>query len=230
MKSIKFVIKGNWGHFRKAETNNNPLSHDMMTKTALIGLIGAVLGVERLEMKSLYPQLCDDFLYSVQINNTVQKLSCGFTYRSIKDAFYQAPKQIELIRNPNYTIVLALKAETSNDIFQNFKKSLQNNLAVFNPVLGLHNCPAELFFLEEGDLLYNQGEFETKGFISNNHKPLNIAKLPRLGFDKIPTYQNNDFWNHPHRFQQVIYPTDNFSLSSFGEYYSFNNQSFWFMV
>jgi CRISPR-associated protein Cas5h len=43
MKGFQLEISGNWGHFKKPETNNNPLSHDFITKTALIGMIGAVL-------------------------------------------------------------------------------------------------------------------------------------------------------------------------------------------
>jgi CRISPR-associated protein Cas5 subtype I-B len=50
MKAALIDIKGNWAHFRKAETNNNPLTHDFITKTALVGLIGAVLGKEREDM------------------------------------------------------------------------------------------------------------------------------------------------------------------------------------
>ena len=62
MKGVLFELKGNWGHFRKPETNNNPLTHDFITKTALIGLVGAVLGKERDEMKELFPQLSEDLL------------------------------------------------------------------------------------------------------------------------------------------------------------------------
>ena len=59
MKAIQIIVEGNWGHFKRPETNNNPLTHDFITKTALIGMIGAVLGYERAEMKDLFPQLSD---------------------------------------------------------------------------------------------------------------------------------------------------------------------------
>lgn len=53
MKGLQFKIDGDWAHFKKPETNNNPLSHNLIPKTALIGMIGAVLGIEREKMKSL---------------------------------------------------------------------------------------------------------------------------------------------------------------------------------
>ena len=46
MKGLQLNVEGNWAHFKKPETNNNPLTHDLITKTALIGMIGAVLGIE----------------------------------------------------------------------------------------------------------------------------------------------------------------------------------------
>ena len=49
MKGFQLEIKGNWGHFKRPETNNNPLSFDIMPKTAFIGMVGAVLGIKREE-------------------------------------------------------------------------------------------------------------------------------------------------------------------------------------
>ena len=75
MKGFQLEITGNWEHFKRPETNNNPLSHDLITKTALIGMIGAVLGIERTDMKSLFPQLSEDLLYGVQLLTPVRKMS-----------------------------------------------------------------------------------------------------------------------------------------------------------
>ena len=82
MKACQIMVSANWGHFKKPETNNNPLTHDLITKTALIGLIGAVLGIERKEMKAKFPELSENLLYSVQLLNRVRKVSCGFTSRT----------------------------------------------------------------------------------------------------------------------------------------------------
>jgi len=233
MKGIKLVVSGNWAHFRKPETSNNPLSHDFITKTALIGLMGAVLGVERKEMRQLFPQLSEDLKYGVEIRNAVKKQSWGFTYRSnINDVFYKAPKQMEIIRNPSYTVLIGLENNRSEGVFVDFRNSLQNQEAYFTPVLGIHNCPADLEFLEEGEFEYlSTGAFETTGFITTQHQ----LKVPpgkpfRLGFEKIPTYQNDDFWNLPDKYVPVVYPSEQHLILANGPHYIYNQQSQWVLI
>jgi CRISPR-associated protein Cas5 subtype I-B len=232
MKAIQFEIKGNWAHFRKVEANLNPLSHDFITKTALIGMIGAVLGYEREYMRPLFKQLSEDLIYSVQIKNNLKKQSWGFTYRSLSNALDKAPKQMEIIKDPCYTIVLGLKNERSLVHFDAFLASLKNENAVYEPILGIHNCPAELKFLQEGILEEKKADvFVTKGFVSSKHKPIiDSDNIFRLGFDKIPTFQNDDFWNLPEHYVQVIYPFDNQNLKVEGDYFEFSDKSNWFLV
>ena len=228
MKAALIDIKGNWAHFRKAETNNNPLTHDIITKTAFVGLIGAVLGKERAEMKYLFPQLCDDLLYGVKVNNNTQKQSWGFTLRSASNLFDKAPKQMEFLRYPNFTILLALKNEKSGEFFNEFTSAVKIGKASFQPVLGLHNCPADLYFKEDGEISEQlDGEFETMGFISSLHKP--VLPFPRLSFDRIPTYQTDDFWNLPERYLPVIFPTNGESVKANGIFYQFK-ESQWYLT
>ena len=237
MRGILIDVSGNWAHFRKPETSNNPLSHDFITKTALIGLIGSVLGKERVDMKPLFPQLSDDLLYGVQVRNAVRKQSWGFTNRSVSDAFAKAPKQMELIRDPCYFVLLGLANERSAALFEQFVTHIQSQEACFTPVLGLHNCPAEVSFKTEGSIDYvSGGEFETKGFITTTlHKPVVTgASNFRIGFDRMPSFQNDDFWNLPDRYFSVVYPseteTKQHSLQATGPHYTFTDQSRWVLI
>jgi CRISPR-associated protein Cas5 subtype I-B len=244
MKGVKFQVTGNWAHFKKPETNNNPLSHDFITKTALLGIIGAVLGIERKPMKEVFPLLSDNFKYGVCINNAVQKQSWGFTLRSLTEIIdkdtkrpSKAPKQMEFIKNPDYEIIVGLVERPDKEaekLFDEYVGALKNDKAHYTPVLGLHNCPAELYFLSEGHLEFEQkGNFKTKGFVSSKHQP-EISDLMdlRLGFEKIPTYQNNDFWNLPEKYMQVVYPSEGKSISVFGEHYSYehDNETKWYLI
>lgn len=232
MKAIQFEVKGNWAHFRKVEANLNPLTHDFITKTALFGMIGAVLGYDREKMRPLFRQFSEDFKYSVQINNALQKQSWGFTYRDVSNAFDKAPKQMEVIKNPSYTIVLGIGNERSVTHFEAFAEALKNENAVYEPILGIHNCPAELYFLQEGELTAKENAiFETKGFVSSKHKPIvDNQNIFRMGFDKIPTFQNDDFWNLPDKYVQVIYPSDDKKLKVEGAHHEFIDNSKWFML
>ncbi len=232
MKGVLFNLKGNYGHFRKPETNNNPLTHDFITKTALIGLIGSVLGIERDEMKELFPQLSDALLYGVSVRNSVKKESWAFTLRKVVDILEKAPKQMEFLKNPENKIALALKNDNSASIFNEFVSAIRQSEAKFTPVLGLHNCPAEIESIEVGEFQSRDGNFATKGFIKE--KQLDAAKLItskfRLGVEKIPTFQNNDFWNLPDRYERVIYPSEDNDIFGNGEFYEFTDGSQWILI
>jgi len=224
MKGIQIIIKGNWGHFKKPETNNNPLSHDFITKTALIGLIGAVLGIEREEMKSKYPELSEDLLYGVQLLKSVKKVSWGFTSRTaINPTASGTPKYFEFLKDPSFLVSILLKNVRSNALFENFKNAIKLEEAVYTPVLGWHNCPAELELKSEGEFSeIKDGVFETSGFVlSGIHIPQNITSGFRIGFDRMPTFQNDDFWNLPEYYKNVIFPDCPHSIVVKGEYYEY---------
>jgi CRISPR-associated protein Cas5h len=224
MKGFQLIIEGNWGHFKKPETNNNPLTHDLITKTALIGLIGAVLGIEREDMKSKFPQLSEDFLYGVQLLNPVKKISWGFTSRTaISPTADGTPKYFEFLKNPRFLVSVALKGEDSKSIFEDFKKAIKQEEAIYPPVLGWHNCPANLQWKSEGEFSeIRNGTFETKGFVlAGEHTPKDISGGFRIGFDKMPTFQNKDFWNLPDKYKNVIYPDCPHSISVEGKFYEY---------
>jgi CRISPR-associated protein Cas5 subtype I-B len=236
MDAVSFKIYGNWGHFKKVDTNNNPLTHDFIPKTALIGLIGAVNGIDRLEMKELFPQLSDDLRYSVALNNHVRKESWGFTLRSVKVNLDKTPWQFEFLKHPDFTIVLGLGNERSRSIFNDFCENIINSKAYFQPTLGLANCPANILFVNTGKLSEKKnGSFQTQGFISKMHEiKINENFDFRIGFDKIPTFQNNDFWNDPEKYAELAYCSGGRSLQvkkgDFYEMQTSNGTSQWYLI
>ena len=221
MKAIKILVSGHWAHFKKPETNNNPLSHDFITKTALIGMMGAVLGIERNEMKELFPKFCKNILYNVRLMNEVKKESWGFTLRkSVNEVSEKAPKYMEFLKEPNYEVIVSLKGIESQKYFLDFIVFLKQNKAIFTPVLGLHNCPANIELIEEIDLSEKENDFfETFYFVSKKHSLRFDKESISFGFDRIPTFQNNDFWNLPDKYVEVVYPSNGKSITVTGDYY-----------
>jgi CRISPR-associated protein Cas5h len=235
MEGIQFVVSGNWGHFKRPETNNNPLSHDLITKTALIGMIGAVLGKERDEMKLLFPQLSEDLLYGVTLLNPVKKVSWGFTSRTAFKPWQSGtPKYFEFLKDPKFKITLALKESRSEKLFSEFLRMIINSEAYYTPVLGWHNCPAELEFISKGQFgEIEEGLFETSGFIQSSpiHKINLLGTSFRVGFDKLPTHQDNDFWNQPQYYKEVMYPEADYTLAVEGKYYEYlNDNTKWWLI
>ena len=229
MKGFQFIIEGNWAHFKKPETNNNPLSHDLITKTALIGMIGAVLGIERNDMKAEFPILSDSLLYNVQLLSPVKKVSWGFSSKkAINPTGSSTPKYFEFLKTPKFKISIALRNNEYGETYNSFLQSVKNEETIYPPVLGWHNCPANLFFVSEGVFSELQtGEFETKGFVlAGVHNPFDVGGEFRIGFDKLPTFQDKDFWNLPEKYKQIIYPDFPHSLKVKGEYYEYRSNDY----
>lgn len=221
MQGAFLHIQGRWAQFRKPETNNTPLTHDFLTKTALIGLMGAVLGIERQEMRPLFPVLCDTLLYGVQVRHSVNKVSWGFTLRNVhrhNDPSEKAPRQMEFLRDPDYTVAIALRDGCPQDIFTRFVTAIQNNEACYTPVLGLHNCPAELNWIGSVEFDARQGIYQTQGFALRKHRLVDPSNL-HVGFERIPAYQDADWWNVPNRYCEVIYPSNGGNVVMEGEHF-----------
>jgi len=226
MKGFQIIISGNWAHFKKPETNNNPLSHDLITKTALIGMIGAVLGIERADMKEMFPQLSEDLLYGVQLLNPVKKVSWGFTSKTaINPTAAGSPKYFEFLKNPKFKVSIALNKNSSEKIFDDFRNSIAREESIYTPVLGWHNCPANLQLESDGNFSEIQhGVFETFGFVeAGNHQPKDFSGSFRVGFDRLPTYQDNDFWNLPNKYKEIIYPDNPHSLKVEGTFFNYTS-------
>jgi len=234
MQGALIHIQGHWAQFRKPETNNTPLTHDFLTKTAFIGLIGAVLGIERDELRKLYPSLCDSLLYGVQVRCAVKKVSWAFTLRNVhkpNDPLEKAPRQMEFLSNPNYTVVLGLQDETSRDIFQRFVNAVQKSEACYTPVLGLHNCPAELAWIGDTTFEQAQGKYVTKGFALRSHKLTIDASQPvRMNFERIPTFQDSDWWNVPDRYREVVYSFNDGLVSMEGDHFLSREGDAWCLI
>jgi len=236
MRSILLTIEGYWGHFRRVETNNNPLTHDFITKTALIGLVGAVLGIDRATMRPLFPVFSEDFLYGVVIKKEVEKESWEFIYQNAFGGILSTTKiyRLEMLKNPSFDVLLTLKDERSLAYFDAFEKSIQNSQAKFTPVLGLHNCPARLSYLSSGEVHQKSGKFSTFGFITEENRidAISIGEEFRIGFDKIPTYQNDDFWNLPDKYKEVIYNSSAEAFETSGIYFEFDHEKYqqWVLI
>jgi CRISPR-associated protein Cas5 subtype I-B len=244
MRVLQLRISGRWAQFRKPETNNNPLTHDLITKTALIGLMGAVLGTPRREMRPLFPILCDGLRYGARVNGVVKKESWGFTLRSAtsygpnflkREITDRAPKQMEFLRDPDFTITLALhdsENETASKYLHDFAQAVREEEAHFTPVLGLHNCPAELIYIGESEGESATGDYMTSGFVRRD-QPISwepgLGGL-RVGYEKLPSFQNDDWWNLPDRYVPVAYPSDGAVLKASGEHIKLSNGGSWCLI
>lgn len=236
MRAIQIRVSGPWAHFRKPETNNNPLTHDFLTKTALIGLMGAVLGQERRLWSPFIPQLSADLLYGVQVENVVKKESWGFTLRQAfphqSRNFEKSPRPFEFLRDPQFRVVIALKNERSAEIFDAFARFVREEMACYTPTLGLQPCAAHLSWIGETEMTPRDGEFSTFGFVRREQVGKPDLSQPdfRLGFEKIPTAQTADWWNKLEDYREVVYPSNGAKANGVGPHFKLTDGESWCLL
>ena len=229
MKILKFRLKGDYGHFKIPYTNNNPLTHSFITKTALIGLMGAVLGIDRKEMRFIYPKLSAGLKYSIRLNSKLDKVSIGqymfnFGNLSKSERPNATPKPMEYLKNPDFTVFLLLVTDEKNvvEFFNNFIEYIQNGYAVWNPTLGVANCPAQIESFEVGEAKQLEGEYESYGFVD---KLLTNDFAGIIYTDRIPTQQNEEWFNDPDQYVKVKFADNGGLLRSSGIYYRYKDEN-----
>lgn len=224
MKAYTIKLSGNWGHFRRPEANNNPISYDFIPKTAFIGLMSAVVGLTRDDLKSQYEALSKEILYTVEICNEINKIATNFRiykYKGSLTGVENPPQFYEILKDPTYKISYF----GNNELVIKFTEMIRNNQAHFQPTFGLANCPANIEFVEELELeqVINK-QLKTRTLIPKENCNIKLditSNKPQyiFSYDSIPTVQNNDWYNT--KYTEVFYgylPKDSYMVVEPSEY------------
>jgi len=206
MQGITFKLSGRYGHFKRPESNDNPSTYSYMHKVALVGFIGAVVGIERQDMKPVYQQLCDDLLYSIRILNKIIKEPHAFTKRyTIPSRFYKSGRRFcEYLKDPCYEITVVLKNERSKEIFDVFCKNIREGLSVYPTYFGSINCSAYVGYVGTPDVSDEKnGVFETSSVFSAQHVIKSDLENLDLIFEWIPTHSVDTFYT-PEKIVQTV--------------------------
>ncbi len=104
MRLLIFDLRGSVGHFRRPDTMGTQASYPFITRTAIRGLVGSILGLERGPSKAW----CGVRLMS-PVRTVAQELSLhGKSWVSGGDAkSFNRPTAIELVINPHYRVYYA---------------------------------------------------------------------------------------------------------------------------
>ena len=179
---LVFDISGEYGHFRKFNTTTSPLTYGIPTPTAVIGILGAVLGIEREDDKGKVgpgqTALRESFSadrtgLAIRVLNPINKVSMGFNLLNTKSSFYDTkynPTQIEyeLLKNPGYRIYLRWDHPRREELTDRLRKKRFH----FTPYLGTSQFTADVTWQGErkGELI------QQEGFVSF-HSAVNLTRL-----------------------------------------------------
>jgi len=141
---VSFDLEGDFAAFRDPSVTTNQTVTVIPSKSALIGLLGALLGVKRPNtFDTLYT---DEYLnllkkttVGIQVRSQVAKCTFFTNHRSLKEAKTK-PYKTELLVNPKYTIYVKSTDEINNALLNRLK----DNSFGFSPMLGHAYCPARI--------------------------------------------------------------------------------------
>lgn len=136
---LAFDLWGEYGHYRKIYTTTSPLTYSIPPRTAITGLIGAILGLGKNEYLGHFSK--KDAKIAVQVLNPVKKITLSENLIDTKKAGKMMNQirqrtqiRIELLKNPKYRIYLT---HTDTDLQKDLTEKLKKHHSVYTPCLGL---------------------------------------------------------------------------------------------
>lgn len=159
---IVFDVWGDYAHFRKNYSTSSPLTYSFPPRTALSGLIGAVVGLDKAEYFRHFFKV--DANIGCKILAPVKKVRIGEnlidTKSAVKMHLIKNRSQIrfEFIKDPMYRIYVS---HSDAQFYTNFRDLLENHQSIYTPCLGLSQLICNFHFVGEFDLEASGEEVQT---------------------------------------------------------------------
>jgi len=186
MRVCVFQIKGLYGHWRKWFTTTSPLTYSFPPRTSIIGLIGAIVGVAREDIPSVFP--CARTQIAICPTKPILKDRMPENWRQSPVSFRKGKldkssvekfaegfqSNLEIIRNPSYRIVFGYHGEGSFAM-EDFIQRLKQKRWTFQPYLGIMGFLADIQFESVDEAIEqreNQVELHSVLPLSKEMEPL----------------------------------------------------------
>jgi CRISPR-associated protein Cas5h len=210
-----FDIQGEYGHFRKYNTTTSPLTYSIPTRTAIAGILGAILGMERELRDGVYPvgvEPVQEFFskdrceIAVQIMRPVKKENIGFNLINTKMSFYDLTKagrtqiEFELVKDVHYRIYLAMENKSK---FEELSERIIHKRHHFTPYLGLAQFTTLVDFVQ----IANAQQVPGSGDFIEIITAVNMSKLqgePPVEFQREFFYSANNMPIAMNRDREVL--------------------------
>lgn len=153
MNLISFRISGAFAAFRDPSVTSNQTVYYIPSKSAVIGILGAMIGIKRSDkLGDIYSNEYKEFFKNTQIgikfeSKNPRKMTFFTNHRSLKESKTK-PFKTEVIENPQYTIYIITDAENSHKL----SEALRNNEFVYSPYLGHAYCQASVSDFKQIDV------------------------------------------------------------------------------
>lgn len=163
MKILVFDIWSQYGHFRVPYTTSSPLSFPIPTKTAVYGMLGALIGLDKKDyLNHFQDSKCK---ITIGIKKPIIKKRISELHVKVKDSLEEffaidsrSRIKIEFLKFPKYRLFVS---HDDNKIYSQIKENLESHKSVYSLCMGLSECLANYEFLGEYEPeVMNSKEFQ----------------------------------------------------------------------
>lgn len=182
MKFAVFELSGDYAHFKVPESTRGSFTFPFPPRTALMGLIAGILGIQRnsywQEDQKLYSTkiavevLSEVVKDSLKVNytqtkniTTIEKMvSIMIPKNPAKDRGFTTQFKLDVLRNVKYRVYVNIE---DNALHEEFVKRLKEKRYVYPPYLGHVNFFANIDFIGNFDARFlDSGQYELDGLIA----------------------------------------------------------------
>ena len=194
-----FDIWGDYGHFRRGYTTTSPLTYPFPSRTAIAGMIGAILGMKRDSYYDIFDE--NNSLFALQILNPIKKVTVNQNLIDTKTGYFlwdnngqrtQIP--FEYLKDPRYRIFVWIK---DNELFKKLCGYVRQRKTTFTLYMGITEHIAQYVPYKGGCMKAEKRETKEKVKIHS------IIPLPSkidvydlkyehvIGYTKVPGFFAN---------------------------------------
>ncbi|MDD4526520.1 MAG: type I-B CRISPR-associated protein Cas5b [Candidatus Margulisbacteria bacterium] len=145
-----FDIWADYAHIKKIFTTMSPLSFPFPGRTAIQGIIGAIIGVD----KSLNPEkfIDEDVLIGLSLLSSIKKVVIPHNNLKVTSKIHfshyedHKPQNVEFIKDPKYRIYFACK---DKNVYEELKVKLESHTSVYTISLGISQTLANYEYIGE---------------------------------------------------------------------------------
>lgn len=148
MNILNFKANGPFAAFRDPSVTSNQTVYYIPSKSSVIGILGAMIGIERdNKLGDMYGRgyldLLTDTKIGIKVLNHSKKITLFTNHRSLKEPKTK-PFKTEILESPSYEFFVA----TSQAYQERIKKAIEHKQFVYSPYFGHAYCPATISGLD----------------------------------------------------------------------------------
>jgi len=189
-KLLVFDIFAPFAHFRVPYTTTSPITYPIPPKTAIAGIVSAIIGIDKNEYLSYFNS--SNFRVGIRIINPIKMIHISENFLNVKDIKFFArwekgknPKtqiKVEFLKDVKYRLYIW---HSDEKIYTDLKEKLSDHQSYYSLCMGLSECLTNFEFV--GEYIVNKKE-EGKGEVEiSSVIPLGKITQDSLVFDNAPS-------------------------------------------